>query len=265
MRNDYALITGASSGMGLEYARQLAAEGYNLIIVSNQADANLRVAKALRSEYGVRVEALYADLSRAEAAHQVYERVVEWGVEVSVLISNAGMLLFSTLARTSLPAIEKIIALHCTTPTLLCRLFAEDMVRRGRGEILIVSSITAWTAYPTISHYAATKAYLKSFADSLWCELRSSGVNVTAVFPSAVDTPFYNLSDSARLWLRRCGLMLSAEEVARKALCAMHRGRRRCLPGFLTKVEAAICYLLPTWIVLPIMKIPAIRRILERI
>ena len=263
MRNEYALITGASSGIGLEYARQLAAEGYNLILVGNQADENCRVAESLASQYGVRTLPIYADLAREGAAEELFARVGELPVEV--LISNAGMLLFSTLAHTHAPSLEKIIALHCTTPTLLCRLFAEQMLQRGRGHIVLMSSITAWTPYPTISHYAATKTYLKSFADSLWCELREKGVSVTAVFPSAVDTPLYNLDADTRLWLRRCGLMLSAEDVARKALRAMHQGRRRCLPGFLTKVEAALCYLLPTWIVLPIMKIPAVRRILEKI
>ena len=88
---------------------------------------------------------------------------------------------------------------------------------------------------------------------------------MTVLFPSAVDTPFYDLSDEARRWLKRFGVMLSAEEVVRKALRAMFRGRRRCLPGLLTKVEAAICYLMPSWLLLPIMKIPAVRRILERI
>ena len=263
MRNEYALITGASSGIGLEYARQLAAEGYNLILVGNQSDENCRVAERLATQYGVHTLPIYADLARQGAAEEVYARVKE--MDVSVLISNAGMLLFSTLARTALPSLEKIITLHCTTPTLLCRLFSQDMIQRGRGHILLMSSITAWTPYPTISHYAATKTYLKSFADSLWCELQGSGVSVTTVFPSAVDTPLYNLDADTRLWLRRCGLMLSAEDVARMALRAMHRGRRRCLPGLLTKLEAAVCYLLPTCVVLPIMKIPAVRRILEKI
>ena len=265
MNNDYALITGASSGIGLEYARALASKGYNLILVSNQADDNRRVAEALSSEYGVDTLPVYADLTRREAAREVYDYVMERGLQVDILINNAGMLLFSTLCRAEYASLDKIIALHCTTPTQLCRLFAEPMVRRGRGHIVLMSSVTAWTPYPTISHYAATKAYLKSFADSLWYELRDKGVSVTAVFPSAVDTPFYNLNADTRLWLRRCGLMMSAEYVARKALRAMHRGRRRCLPGFLTKVEAAICYLLPAWALLPVLKIPAVRRILERV
>lgn len=265
MRNDYALITGASSGIGLEYARQLARVGYNIILVSNRDEENRLAAERIASEYGVRAEALYADLTAQGAARELYERVMAMGVEVSVLINNAGMLLFSTLRRTEPEAMERIIALHCTTPTLLCRLFAEDMARRGGGHILLMSSITAWTPFPTISHYAATKAYLRSFAQSLWYELRERGVSVTAVFPSAVDTPFYNLEDGQRRTLRRWGVMLSSEEVARKALRAMFAGKRRCLPGLLTKIEAAICYLLPAWALLPILKIPAVKRILEKV
>lgn len=262
---NYALITGGSSGIGREYARQLAKRGWNLIIVSNREEDNARVAEELSAQYGIKAEPLYADLTEKDAAEKIYDHVQRMGIEVEVLINNAGMLLFSQLVNTPAPQLERIIALHCTTPTKLCQFFADKMAERGGGYILIMSSITAWTPYPTISHYAATKCYLRSFAQSLWYEMRDRGVSVTAVFPSAVDTPFYDLDDKMRRWLLRCGVMLSAESVARKALRAMFCGRRRCLPGFLTKVEAAICWLLPAWALLPIMKIPAVRRILERI
>ena len=261
----YALITGSTSGIGAEYAHQLASRGYGIVVVSNRREENLQMADHLRSRYGVETLPLYADLTRAEAAREIYDYVHQMGIEVEILVCNAGMLLFSTLCHTEPQALERIVALHCTTPTLLCRLFAERMVQRGRGRILVMSSITAWTPYPTISHYAATKAYLHSFAQSLWYEMRDKGVSVTTVYPSAVDTPFYNLENRMRRLLLRCGVMLSAESVARKALRAMFRGRRRCLPGFLTKVESAICWLLPAWALLPVMKIPMVRRILERI
>ena len=260
---NYALITGGSSGIGREYARELAAKGWNLIIVSNRNEDNLRVAEELSRQYGVAVEPLYADLTENDSAEKIYERTKALGAEVEVLINNAGMLLFSTLCKTRAESLERIIALHCTTPTKLCRLFADDMCKRGRGHILIMSSITAWTPYPTISHYAATKAYLHSFAQSLWYEMRDKGVSVTTVYPSAVDTPFYDLDEKMRRWLLRCGVMLSAESVARKGLKAMFRSRRRCIPGLLPKIEAAICWLLPAWALLPILKIPAVKRILE--
>lgn len=261
----YAIVTGASSGIGAEYARQLAERGYNIVVVSEREADNCRVASDLAARYGVEALPLCVDLTAPDAADKVFAFAEQLDGEVEILVNNAGMLLFSTLEHTDEERIDKIIALHCTTPTKLCRLFAADMAQRGRGYILIMSSVTAWTPYPTISHYAATKAYLKSFAQSLWYEVRERGVSVTTVYPSAVDTPFYKLDDKMRRRLLCCGMMLSAEDVARKALRAMFRRRRECLPGFLTKVEAAICAVLPAWALLPILKIPAVKRILERI
>lgn len=261
----FALVTGGSSGIGEQYVRQLAAEGHNVIVVSNRDEDNRRVAEAVSAEFGVEAEPLCIDLTESTAAEQIFAFCEQRAIEVDILINNAGMLIFNQLERTDSARIDTIIALHCTTPTKLCRLFAPAMRARGEGHIVLMSSVTAWTPFPTISHYAATKAYLRSFGQSLWYELREAGVTVTTVFPSAVDTPFYTLSDRARRWLRRFGVMLSAEAVARKALRAMRHGRRRCLPGLLTKIEAAICAILPSWVLLPVLRIPAVRRILERI
>ena len=261
----FALVTGGSSGIGEQYVRQLAAEGHNVIVVSNRDEDNRRVAEAVRAEFGVEALSLTIDLAEPTAAEQIFAFCEGHAIEVNILVNNAGMLIFNQLERTDSTRIDTIIALHCTTPTKLCRLFAPEMRERGGGHIVLMSSVTAWTPFPTISHYAATKAYLRSFGQSLWYELREAGVTVTTVFPSAVDTPFYTLSDRARRWLRRFGVMLSAEAVARKALRAMRHGRRRCLPGLLTKIEAAICAILPSWVLLPVLRIPAVRRILERI
>lgn len=262
---NYALITGASSGIGLEYARQLAAKGYNLVIVSNQDEANHRVATEIADKYGVVAQPLYADLSQPDSAQQIYDWCHQNDVEVDILINNAGMLLFSTLVHTDPNRINTLINLHCTTPTHLCRLFGNDMKERGRGHILIMSSITAWTPYPTISHYAASKTYLRSFAQSLWYEMRDYGVSVTVVFPSAVDTPLYNLSEKPRRWLLRLGVMITAEKLARKGLRAMFRRCRRCIPGLLPKIEYAICAILPAHALIPILKLPIVKRLLAKL
>ena len=261
----YALITGATSGIGLEYARQLAQRGYGIVVVSNQRNENERVAAMLGREYGVRALALFADLTQSDAAEELYAAIQREGIEIDILVNNAGMLLFSQLGRTAPAALDRIVALHCSTPAKLCRLFSADMCRRGRGHILLMSSVTAWMPYPTVSHYAATKAFLKSFGEALWYELRGSGVTVTTVFPSAVDTPLYDLDNDTRRKLLRLGVMMSAQEAARKALKAMFRGRRRCLPGLLTKLSAAACSILPPCVLLAVMKLPAIKRILERV
>ena len=262
---NYALITGASSGIGLEYARQLAARGYGIVVVSNRNEDNVRVADMLSREFGVAAVPLYADLSEAGIAQKIYDRVQELGLVVDILINNAGILLFSNLERTDAAKIDRIIALHCTTPVQLCRLFAADMKRRRKGHILIMSSITAWTPYPTMSHYGATKAFLRSFGQSLWYEMRDYGVSVTTVFPSAVNTPLYELDEKMRKRLSDFGLMMNAETLARKALKAMFRGRRRCLPGAITKIEAGICAVLPAHALLPVLKIPAVKRLLAKI
>ena len=261
---NFTLITGASSGIGLQMARCSAARGENLIIVSNQPQALLEAAKSIEQTYNVTVYTLATDLSAADAAQSIYDSASGFGV-VDTLISNAGVLHFGKALNTTDSYIDFITALHCTTPIKLCRLFGADMASRGEGKIMIVSSMTAWTPYPTMSLYGSTKAMLKNFAQSLWYELRDRGVSVTTVFPGAVDTPLYKLSDKSRAWLRRLGVMSSPHSVACKAVNAMHRRRRTVIPGLFTKISVAACRLLPAFALLPVLKIPAIRRILSRL
>lgn len=261
----YALVTGASSGMGEVFAKELAKAGYDILVVSNREEENCRVCEQLTREYGVDAIPIYSDLTTASAAEELFAHVQRLGLQIEVLVSNAGVLLFSQMQHTSLADLDRIIALHCTTPTKLCRLFAEDMAQRGRGYILLVSSITAWTPFPTISHYASTKAYLKSLGEALWYEYRGRGVSITTLMPSAVDTPLYRLNDKTRRRLLSFGLMMSAESVVRKALKAMFRGRRRCLPGVVTKIEAGLCAIMPGWVLLLVMRIPVVRKILAKV
>lgn len=257
----YTLITGASSGMGLEYARQSAAAGENIIIVSNQEQANNAAAEQIAGQYGVDAKVITVDLSKQNAAREVYDTACSYGV-VDKLISNAGVLHFGKLSKTTDEYTDFITALHCTTPIKLCRLFSADMAARREGKILITCSMTAWTPYPTMSLYGSTKAALKSFAQSLWYEMREYGVSVTTVFPGAVDTPLYNLSDRHRKWLRALGVMSSAQSVARKGLRAMRRGRRTLIPGVFTKIAVFGCKILPAHAILLVMRIPAIKRLL---
>ncbi len=261
----YALITGASSGIGRCYATLLAERGYSIIAVSNQ-DAELEnVARELRERYNVAVHTLCIDLAERSAAKTIFDHTESNGWQVDILICNAGMLLFSTLVNTAPERLATIVDLHCTTTTLLCRYYGEKMKERRKGRILIMSSSTAWLPYPTISHYGATKAYLKSLASALWYELHRYGVSVTAVYPGAVDTPFYKLSDKMRRRFVKLGIMMRPETIAKRGVRAMMRGRRRLVPGLFTKLIVAICAILPARVLDLFLRIGPIKRLLERV
>lgn len=260
----YALVTGASSGIGLRYAEMLAAKGYGIVVVSNMEEKNREVASSLREKYGVEAEPVYMDLTAANAASELHDMCRNKGFEIEVLVSNAGMLQFGRLMFCPEEKTQRIIDLHCMFPAQACRLFGGDMARRGKGYILLMSSMASWIPYPTIALYSATKAFLKNLGDALRYEFGSFGVKVTTVYPGAVDTPLYDLSESKRKWLRRLGIMSGPETVARKGLRALFRNRRRCIPGLMTKIEVGVCAVLPYSFLKLVIAIPAVRRILEK-
>ncbi len=258
----YAVVTGASSGIGYEYAAQLAARGYGVVLVSNQDADNRTAADRIAAEYKVPTLPYYLDLTADGAAEQLWRWTVDRGLEVEVLICNAGILLFGRMAAMSAEKLHNIVALHCATTTLLCRYFGEAMCNRKRGFILLMSSSTAWMPYPSIAAYAATKAYLRSFSSALHGEMGMDGVRVTAIFPGAVDTPLYQLSEKVRRRLVWWGVMSTPQYIARKGLSALFRGRCRCIPGIFTKVSLLVCRLIPACVIRSLLRIPAVKRLI---
>ncbi len=292
-QNTFALVTGASSGMGLEYAKQLAAKGHNILVVSNRDDDNRKVAEMLRSEYGVSAVPYYADLSKSENSQALYDWTKGNGYVVDILISNAGMLVFNKLFNTPAQKVDLIVGVHCLATTHLCRLFGGDMkeraerlseervaaavaagakpgsrkarragrLRRGEvGRILIMASLAAYLPYPTISTYSATKAYLKSLGTSLWHEMRDYGVTVTTVCPSAVDTPLIKLAPNLRRLAHNLGVMIYPQTLVRKALSAMFRGQRIIIPTVIAKLAVVFCSILPQHCVYWIAHTPVLRK-----
>ena len=297
-QNTFALVTGASSGMGLEYAKQLAAKGHNILVVSNRDEDNRKVAEMLRSEYGVSAVPYYADLSKSENSQALYDWTKENGYVVDILISNAGMLIYNKLFNSPARMVDLIVGVHCLATTHLCRLFGGDMKERaerlsaervaaavaagakpgsrkarrsGRlkpgevGRILIMSSLAAYLPYPTISTYSATKAYLKSLGTSLWHEMRDYGVTVTTVCPSAVDTPLIKLAPNLRRLAHNLGVMIYPQTLVRNALSTMFRGRRILIPTVLAKLAVVFCGLLPQHCVYLILHTPILKKnVLDR-
>lgn len=248
--NSYALITGAASGMGREYARKLYALGHNLILVDKNGSGLKEVEKelslSLESPTQPHIFLITKDLSKVEAAEKVYELVKE--KEIDILINNAGIFQFGDFTDTPLDKISEIQILHNFTPVRLCALFSKGMKERGHGYILNVSSLAAWMPFPGFSMYGATKRFVKSYSRSLRVELRGSGVSVTTAYFGGVSTNLFNLSEENRKLALKLGIFITAEKASRCALNAMFRKRSGVLPGAINWIAFPFFAITPNWL-----------------
>ena len=240
-----ALITGGSSGMGLEYASQLAARGCDLIIVSNREEELQDAAENLRARYGVDVLPHFQDLSGWDAADQLHDFCASQGLKVDILVLNAGFFFFKELQAADCNLASSMIGLHVNTNTRMCLLFGEEMKKARDGHIIIMSSMTADIPAPGITVYSATKAYLKSFGKSLSYEMKPYGVSVTTVIPAAIATPLYKLSEKQLRTGLKTGLIRTPQSLVRKALKGMDRRRKTVRPGFMNYSLPALISLTP--------------------
>ena len=236
-----ALVTGASSGIGLEFSRQLAQKGYALAMVSNREQELADAAESIRKKFGVSTQSLCIDLTKQGAA----EKVLAWCPAPDILINNAGMFFMEYLKPESLDKVRTMMALHMNVVTELCILAGSRMKENGGGHILNISSMTARIPSPGIAIYSSTKAYLKTFGKSLSYEFHPFGVTVTTVCPAAVDTGLYPLGDRLRRFLRRIGVIRTPEWLVRRSLKAMFRGRRTFSPGLTNFLLPPLIALLP--------------------
>lgn len=256
-KGDTALVTGASSGMGLEYATQLAQSGCNLVIVSNEEEKLNDTAVRLQEEYGVKVTSRYQDLAKADAAQEVFDFCQDNGIQVDILINNAGIFFFKELTEEIHPKANAMLRLHIYTPTQLCILFGNEMKKRGYGYILTISSVTAQLPMPGITIYSATKAYLKSFMKSLYYEMKPYGVNTTVICPGAVNTPLYKINpkfDKLMNFGTKIHVVYTPQLLVRKALKAMFHKRRSKTPGAINVLWTPIINSIPKRIVVKLWK-----------
>ena len=240
-----ALITGGGSGMGLEYARQLAGRGYDLVLVSNRQEELDAAAETLRAQFPVNVRTRFQDLAVPDAADSLFEWCQEEGILPDVVINNAGMFFFKELQTEDLDKVQSMINMHVVTMTRMSVLFGNAMKRRGSGYLLNVSSMAARIPAPGITVYSATKAYLRSFGRSLSYELKPYGVGVTTVCPAAIATPLYRLSEEKMRLGVRLGIIKTPKWLVKRALRAMFRRRRVVSPGFMNVWLPALIALLP--------------------
>ncbi|MBS7277546.1 MAG: SDR family NAD(P)-dependent oxidoreductase [Bacteroidales bacterium] len=241
-----ALVTGGSSGIGLEFSRQLAEKGYDLIIVSNSREQLDAVCAPIAEEYGVRVIPRLQNLAAGNAAEELMEWCDSQSVLPDILINNAGMFYFKELSPELMGKAEVMIGLHVTTPTKMCILFGDRMKQRGSGRILLVASMAARIPAPGIQVYSATKAYLRSFGESLSFELKPYGVTVTTLCPAAVATPLYGLKKGLLNFGVAIRVIHTPQWLVRKALKGLFRGRRLMKPSIMNAYLPPMIKMLPS-------------------
>lgn len=232
-----ALVTGGSSGIGLEIAKLLGGAGCNLLIVSNDSEKLSKAQEDLQKA-GAKVQALELDLAYEDSADRLYTYCKESGFEVDILVNNAGMFFYEPLTPQRLEEAKRMLILHNYTPMKLCTLFADDMKKRGCGYILNVASIAAHLPVPGLECYAASKSFLKTFSKALHNELKGSGVYLCAVCPAAVSTTLYGLNEKMLKFGTDIHFIQRPSKTAKRALRSMRRGRKICYPAFM-------CYYLP--------------------
>ncbi len=248
-RKLWALITGGSSGMGLEYARQLAEAGCNLLLVSNQVVELESAAEELKQDRAIQVTTHYQDLATDTAAEELLAFCQSEGLAIDILVNNAGMFFFEELTPENEAKALTMLRLHVYTPSRLCILFGEEMKKRGYGYIINMSSMAAQLPCPGITVYSATKAYLKNFGKSFYYEMRPYGVGVTTVCPAAIATPLYRLKPNLLKMGVRIGLIGTPQWLVRRALKGMIRKKRVVRPGFMNVYLPPMIALLPKTLV----------------
>ena len=255
--NKTALITGASGGIGLELARLHASKGDNLVLVARSREKLAEVKTELESKFKVSIYNIVKDLSVKDAAKEVFYEVKKQNIIIDYLINNAGFGDFGLFAKSNWEKQEGMINLNITALTQLTWLFLPEMISRGEGKILNVSSLAAFQPGPTMSVYFASKAFVMSFSEALNNEVRDKGITVTTLCPGPTESNFHAvvLGDPKLVRERK---MMTAKEVAKIGYRAMMNGKSVVIPGFINSFLVFASRFVPRELV-----IKMIRRIQE--
>jgi hypothetical protein len=239
-----ALITGASSGLGADFARQLAARGCNLILVARRAERLRELQAEISAAQRVSIDCRTMDLVDPNAPQQLYEQLQGAGQQVDVLVNNAGHGLYGQMWSQPWEQLHNMLELDMVVLTHMTRLFVPDMVARRSGYILQVASTGAFQPTPTYAAYSAAKSYVLSFGEALHYELRQTGVTCTVLCPGVTRTEFFEVAGQSLTAYQRSTIMDSAA-VARIGIEAMLKGRSSVVAGWLNSFFALGTRLLP--------------------
>ncbi|HTL09014.1 MAG TPA: SDR family oxidoreductase [Chitinophagaceae bacterium] len=241
----YVLITGATKGIGYELAKLFAADGWNIIAVARSSRDLVAVKDEFETMYGVAVETIAKDLFEPENATSLYDEVRAKGIEVEILVNNAGQGLYGEFTDTDIDREIRIIRLNVESLVILTKHFLQDMVSRGSGKILNLSSVAAKAPGPLQSVYHGTKAFVHSFTEAIRDEVKDKGVTITALLPGATDTDFFNKADMLNAKNVAEGKLADPAQVAKDGYEALMSGDDKVVSGMKNKAQVAMSNVMP--------------------
>ncbi len=243
--NQCALITGATSGIGYELARLFAADHYNLVIVARSQEELDKTANELKQEYNINVTTISKDLFKQDEAFELCDELTEQNLEIDVLVNDAGQGYYGKFIDTDIYRELDIVNLNIGSLMILTKHFLKQMVNRGDGKILNLSSIASKVPGPYQSVYHGTKAFVQSFTEAIRAEVKDTGVTITALLPGATDTDFFNKADMQQSKIVQEGKLDDAAKVAKDGYDALMRGDDKVVSGLKNKVQVAMSNVMP--------------------
>jgi len=243
-RKSWALITGASSGLGVDFAHELAAKGSNLVLVARREERMRELATELEARHAIQTKVISMDLSLPGIGAELKALLDNEGIAVDVLINNAGFGIFGEFIHQSLEKTLNMVQLNVTSLTELTHVFASDMAKRKRGQILLVASVVAYQSSPNYAAYGASKAFVLSLGEALHEELKPYGVTVTVLSPGATATEFFEVSGQKSTPMKQA-FMMPSRAVAKIGLAAMECGRATIVSGWKNSLMAWSTRLMP--------------------
>ena len=247
--NDWALITGASAGIGRELAELFAADKFPLVLVARNESRLNQLAQDLGARYGIQTRVLARDLSSPAAPREIFNALQE--TPVSILVNNAGFGQYGPFAGNDLAVQTRIMQVNMTALVELTHLFLQPMLRRGHGRILNVASTAAFQPGPTVNVYFASKAFVYSFSYALAEELKGTGITVTTLCPGTTRTEFFERGGFGPV---RAPFTMNARDVAVAGYRGLMRGRRVVIPGVVNKITSALAKRLPARLLVGFVK-----------
>ncbi|MFC4761310.1 SDR family NAD(P)-dependent oxidoreductase [Fructobacillus durionis] len=236
-----ALVTGASSGIGKEFAYRLAEKGSNVILVARSTDRLITLADELEKQYGITAYPFPADLSDPASINDLYEKIQKENLSVDILVNNAGFGLYGSFKENSADEYQKMVDLNINSLIRLTSLFLPEMQEKKSGIIINLASLLGFAPFPYMSVYSATKAFVLSFTESLWAENQKTGVQILALAPGATKTDFYDVAGSSAM---PGGINRTAADVVTTAFKALDKKKMTVVDGGNNKFIAKLPRLL---------------------